>query len=187
MAVAAERSLDERLLDTDDRRYPSATVAAFWKPVAGYVDAFLPEGFPSPALSPYPMHYVEAMTNRLTDANSGAATPRLCWRAVSGDNAGRDLTVKTAAAALTGLAGLLAPDAEMAATALQPAAEAVLGIAADQIDQRRMRNRAEMLADASEAAHESPENVLLQAVSDDARHELLIRALSIAQDTALRD
>jgi hypothetical protein len=44
-----------------------------------------------------------------------------------------------------------------------------------------------MFAYASQAAGESPDDLLLQAVSDDGRHELLVRALSIAQDTALRD
>lgn len=107
--------------------------------------------------------------------------------ATEGRAGSHDLAVRTSAAALTGLAGLLGPDAAAAATALSPALEAVLSHVAGRIKQRWNRNTAETLADAAEASGEPVEDLLLKAVADDRRHELLARALGIAQDAALRD
>jgi hypothetical protein len=59
--------------------------------------------------------------------------------------------------------------------------------AAERIRERWNRNAAETLADAAEASGEPVEDLLIKAVSDDRRHELLARALGIAQDTALRN
>jgi hypothetical protein len=58
---------------------------------------------------------------------------------------------------------------------------------AERVRQRWNRHAAETLADAAEASGERVEDLLLKAVSDDRRHELLARALGVAQDTALRD
>ncbi|MGE5136761.1 MAG: hypothetical protein ACM32E_28175 [Gemmatimonadota bacterium] len=99
----------------------------------------------------------------------------------------RELAVRTSAAALTGLAGLLGPDPAAIATTLSPAMEMVLSHVATRIRQRWNRNAAEALGDAAEASGESPEDLLLKAVADDRRHELLARALGVAQDTALRE
>ena len=55
------------------------------------------------------------------------------------------------------------------------------------IRQRRFRHAAETVADAAQASDSSVEDLLSNAVSDDRRHELLSRVLSIAQDAALRD
>jgi hypothetical protein len=98
-----------------------------------------------------------------------------------------ELAIRTSAAALTGLASLLGPDATVVATTLQPITESALQAAARLIRERWNRNSAEMLADAAQAASESPEELLIKAVSDDRRHELLARAIGTAQDTALRD
>jgi hypothetical protein len=65
--------------------------------------------------------------------------------------------------------------------------ETVLSHVAGRIRQRWNRNAAGTLADAAEASGEPVEDLLLRAVSDDRRHELLARALGIAQDAALRD
>jgi hypothetical protein len=105
-----------------------------------------------------------------------------------GDKEGsHDLAIRTSAAVLAGGASLLGPDAAAVATALTPAMEAVFSLVAQSIGQRRFRNAAETVTDASEAAGEPVEELLEEAVSDDRRHELLARALGIAQDTALRD
>jgi len=103
------------------------------------------------------------------------------------EGGGRELIVRTSVAALTGLSGLLGPDAGAAAVALQPAAETALLRVAERVRQRWNRNAGETLADAAEASGESAEELLLRAVSDDRSHELLAKALGIAQDTALRD
>jgi hypothetical protein len=51
---------------------------------------------------------------------------------------------------------------------------------------RRVRNATETALDAAQISGLTPEEFLDKAVSDDHRHELLARALIIAQDTALR-
>jgi hypothetical protein len=81
---------------------------------------------------------------------------------------------------------LLGPD-RAAATALVPALEALFSRVAGSINQRRFRHAAETLADAAEASGEPVEELVEKAVSDDRHHELLARALDIAQDAALRD
>jgi hypothetical protein len=106
---------------------------------------------------------------------------------MEGDHSGRDLAVRTSAAALTAFATLLGADAAAAATAMQPVTESALLTAVGWVRQRWSRNRAEVLADAADAAGKSAEDLLLAAASDDRRHELLARALGIAQDTALHN
>ena len=54
--------------------------------------------------------------------------------------------------------------------------ETVLSHVAGRIRQRWNRNAAETLADAAQASGEPVEDLLLKAVSDDRRHELLARA-----------
>jgi hypothetical protein len=56
----------------------------------------------------------------------------------------------------------------------------------DKLRWRRVRNATETTIDAAKATGLDPEEFLDRAVSDDRRHELLARALIIAQDTALR-
>jgi hypothetical protein len=51
---------------------------------------------------------------------------------------------------------------------------------------RRVRNATETALDGARISGLTPEDFLDKAVSDDRRHELLARALIIAQDTALR-
>ena len=56
----------------------------------------------------------------------------------------------------------------------------------DKLRWRRVRNATETVNHAAKAAGLDPEEFLDRAVSDDRRHELLARALIIAQDAALR-
>ena len=56
----------------------------------------------------------------------------------------------------------------------------------DKLRWRRVRNATETAIVAAKVAGLDPEEFLDRAVSDDRRHELLARALIIAQDTALR-
>jgi hypothetical protein len=55
------------------------------------------------------------------------------------------------------------------------------------IGQRRIKHSAETLLDAADAAALPIDEFFAKAVADDRRHELLARALVIAQDTAVRD
>ena len=98
-----------------------------------------------------------------------------------------ELAIRTSVAVLTGSAGMLGPDAGAAATALAPAMEAVLSRVAGRLSQRRYRHAAETLMDAADASSEPVEELVEKAVSDERRHELLARALGVAQDTSLRD
>lgn len=98
-----------------------------------------------------------------------------------------ELAIRSAVAMLAGAAGLLGPDAAAAATAVGPAAEVTLTRLVSITRQRRFRHAGETVADAAQASDSSVDDLLGKAVSDDRRHELLSRVLSIAQDAALRD
>jgi hypothetical protein len=106
---------------------------------------------------------------------------------VGEDEGRRELAIRTAVAVLAAGAGLLGPDAGAAATAFTPTMEVALTQVAAVIGQRRFRHAAETVVDASETSGCSVEELLGKAVSDDRRHELLSRALGVAQDAALRD
>ena len=103
------------------------------------------------------------------------------------------MAIRVTAAALGwgASAGLAGPDAGMAGAALTPALESALGHIFDRIDSRRRKNAAETLTDAAdELGAEAPEEFakfIKDAVSSLERQELLARALTIAQDTAMRD
>jgi hypothetical protein len=99
----------------------------------------------------------------------------------------RELVVRTGAATLTGLAGMLGPDAAFVATSLQPGMEAVLLRVTERFRRRWNRNAGEMLDEAAAASGKSPDELLLEAADDDRKHELLARALGLAQDMALRE
>jgi len=106
---------------------------------------------------------------------------------VGQEEGGRELAIRTVVAVLAAGAGLLGPDAGAAATAFTPTMEVALTQVAGVVRRRRFRHAAETVVDASEASGCSVEELLGQAVSDDRRHELLSRALGVAQDAALRD
>ena len=101
--------------------------------------------------------------------------------------ASHELAIRTSVAVLTGSAGMLGPEAGAAATALAPAIEVVLSRVAGRLNQRRYRHAAETLMYAADASSEPIEELVEKAISDERRHELLARALGVAQDTSLRD
>jgi hypothetical protein len=99
-----------------------------------------------------------------------------------------DRTVVAMAAAGISAAG---PDAAALATVLVPFAEVALNTIMSSVSGRRRKHAAETLIDAADAAgiHSAQEfaDFVQDAVSDEYKQELLVRALSIAQDTAMRD
>ncbi len=72
------------------------------------------------------------------------------------------------------------------ATMLGPLLTTVLN-ALTRVGRRRAEHAADTLLDAADKAELPVEEFFDRAVADDRRHELFTRALSIAQDTALRD
>ena len=100
------------------------------------------------------------------------------------------MAIRVTAAALGATAGLAGPDAAMAGTALTPMIEDALGHIFDRIDSHRRENAAETLTDAAdEFGATTPEQFVRfveDAVSSPEHQELLARALTIAQDTAMR-
>ena len=90
-----------------------------------------------------------------------------------------------------GLAGYLGPGAGAVAAGAAPVVLAGLDYMAGTIGSRRLEHATETLTDAAEAfgAKTAGEfaGFVNGAISDEDRQELLARALSIAQDTAMRD
>jgi hypothetical protein len=103
----------------------------------------------------------------------------------------KSLAIRITAATLGASAGLAGPDAAVAGAALTPMLEDALGHIFDRIDSHRRENAAETLTDAAdELGAETPEQFMKfieDAVSNPEHQELLARALTIAQDTAMRD
>jgi hypothetical protein len=97
------------------------------------------------------------------------------------------LAIRMSWATLTGGAALANPVAGAVAAALTPIADAIATFAARKLGQRRIEHAAETLTDAATAAEIPLSEFIDKAVSDDRRHELFARTLTIAQDTALRD
>jgi hypothetical protein len=90
-----------------------------------------------------------------------------------------------------GLAGYYGPEASALAVGTVPLALAGLDRIASIIGSRRQEHAAEALLDGAEAfGADTPEEFVAfieAAVSDEEHQELLARALTIAQDTAMRD
>jgi hypothetical protein len=90
-----------------------------------------------------------------------------------------------------GLAGYLGPGAGAVAAGVAPVVLAGLDYVAGTIGPRRLEHATETLTDAAEAFGAETAEEFIEfvnaAVSDEDRQELLARALSIAQDTAMRD
>jgi hypothetical protein len=108
-----------------------------------------------------------------------------------GEETRKSLAIRITAAALGASAGLAGPDAAITGAALTPMLEDALGHIFDRIDSRRRENAAETLTDAAdELGAETPEQFMKfieDAVSSPEHQEFLARALTIAQDTAMRD
>lgn len=107
------------------------------------------------------------------------------------EDGGRRLIVKVAAGALGAAAGLAGPDAAVAGAGLAPVIEEVLGQFFDMLFSKRAERVTETLLDAADElgddTAEQLRRVVDAAASDQTYQELLARALTVAQDTAMRD
>lgn len=103
----------------------------------------------------------------------------------------RSLVVRAAAGAVGATIGLAGPDAAVLGAGVAPLVEQVLGRIVDTWSQKRTQRVTETLQDAAhELGGDTTENLqrLVEvAASDEVYQELLARALTIAQDTAMRD
>jgi hypothetical protein len=101
--------------------------------------------------------------------------------------ADRELATQVTIASLTGLASLASVYAGAAATAFAPIALAFANAAVRRIGRRRVKNATDTLMDGAEAAGIPVAEFFDKAASDDRRHELFARALTVAQDAAWRN
>lgn len=97
------------------------------------------------------------------------------------------LALRTAWASLTGVASWIYPPAGAGLATLTAIFDKIAIYAVKKLGERRVEHAAETLLDAAEAADEPLADFMDKAVSDDRRHELFARTLTIAQDTALRN
>jgi hypothetical protein len=99
--------------------------------------------------------------------------------------------VKVTAAAIGAAAGFAGPEAAVIGAGLAPVIEEVLGRVFSGMTERRVKRVTETLTDASGELGGNPAEQLRRfadaAASDETYQELLARALTIAQDTSLRD
>jgi hypothetical protein len=90
-----------------------------------------------------------------------------------------------------GLAGLVGPEVGALATGLSPLALAGLNQISETINSRRLGHAAETVTDAAQEFGAETDAQFVEfieaCVSDEQHQELLARALTIAQDTAMRD
>jgi hypothetical protein len=100
--------------------------------------------------------------------------------------ADRNLAVQLVVAFGIGMATVYGAVPGALATMVGPLMAAVLN-ALTRVGRRRAEHAAETLLDAADAAELPVAEFFDQAVADDRRHELFARAMSIAQDTALRE
>jgi hypothetical protein len=107
------------------------------------------------------------------------------------DESRHGLAIRLVAAAIGASAGLAGPDGAMTGAGLTPLLEDALGRIYDSLDSRRREHAAQTLTDAAdEVSADTSEQFVkfIEAALSDAEHqELLARALTIAQDTAMRD
>ncbi len=101
--------------------------------------------------------------------------------------ADQELAVQIFAASVLAPLNLLGSPGAVLATIATPIATRIASFVVVKLSERRVRNAAETVVDAVEAAGVPLTQFTDMAVSDDRRHELLARTLTIAQDTALRD
>jgi hypothetical protein len=99
--------------------------------------------------------------------------------------ADRELAAQVLAALVLAGISALGPPAALAAIGLTPIAQSIAAKVATTLSERRVRHAAGTTLDAANAAELPIDEFLERAVSDDRRHELLARTLTIAQDTAL--
>lgn len=102
----------------------------------------------------------------------------------SGDQR-RDLAIQTIVGMVVGGASLAGPDAGATATGLAPSLAVLIDRLSGVLRSRRGANAEETLTCAIDAASIPAEEFIDRALSDDKHSELLVRALTVAQDTAL--
>jgi hypothetical protein len=101
--------------------------------------------------------------------------------------ADKELAAQIFAASVLAPLNLLGPPGAVLATIATPIATRIASFVVVKLSERRVKHAAETVVDAAEAAGLPLDDFTDIAVSDDRRHELLARTLTIAQDTALRD
>lgn len=101
------------------------------------------------------------------------------------------LVVKVAAATAGAAAGFAGPDAAVVGAGLTPVIEDILGQLLGRLSAKRRERVAETLTDAAKElggdTAEQLRRLTEAAASDETYQELLARALTIAQDTSMRD
>lgn len=104
-----------------------------------------------------------------------------------GDDSRSELITRTTVAITAGGAGLAGPDWGALATAMTPAAEMALARVVGFIGRRRHGHVEEAVTVAADERSQSVEDLLAAAVENDENHELFVRVVTVAQDTALRE
>jgi hypothetical protein len=101
------------------------------------------------------------------------------------------LVIDVASAVVGAVVGLGGPGAAVAGAALTPVLATALHGISDVIVSTRRERATETLTDAAEAAGAVTPDAFLRfvadTVADEQRQELLVRVLTVAQDTAMRD
>lgn len=101
------------------------------------------------------------------------------------------LAIRVVAAAMGGSAAMAGPEAAVAGAAITPILETGLAHIFDVVNERRYEQAAQTLTDAADDFGSQTDEEFLEfieaAISDAEHQELLARALTIAQDTAMRD
>jgi hypothetical protein len=100
---------------------------------------------------------------------------------------GRDLAIQSFVGALVSSASLVHPEVAIAASAAAPSMAYSLNRLVRMLSRRRTAHAEEALNDAAEAATLAIEQFIDEALADEKRTELLVRALTTAQDVALRE
>ena len=153
----------------------------------------LPVGLPTHRAASHPGTWLQLTRRRITGRRRGARVGRHRVRSVTdtGDEwaptevevqRDQQRAVKIVVAFILGITSAAGPVGAAVAGMTGPFFPNIV----DKLRWRRVRNATETAVYAAETAGLDPEEFLDRAVSDDRRHELLARALIIAQDTALR-
>jgi hypothetical protein len=100
---------------------------------------------------------------------------------------GRDLTIQTFVGAVVGTASLAGPEVAIAVSTAAPSMAYGLNRLVQAFSRRRTAHAEETLTDAAAAATLPIEQFIDEALADEQRAELLVRALTAAQDVALRE
>jgi hypothetical protein len=103
------------------------------------------------------------------------------------DEQRRDLVAQTIAGFIVGSAALVHPEAGLAASTAGPSVALAVNRLIKILSERRAAHAEQTLNDAARAADLPVEQFVDRALADEKRTELLVRALTAAQDTSLRE